>query len=256
MFFDAFLTFSWIIFIAMMAFSRIVYRKAAVTRADGRIIFDAPLFGSWIMILYIVSCSHHEVFFGCLAAAIYIACFIKKNTKETHANAILSVSAVLTAYALMTRPFLVPDNLMVSNKITFAIIALTGIAFRVIWRKHEHGAKVSSNIIFVCTFAALMMDALYFQNAGNTVFVLAVTTAILIASFFFRSKTWFSVSSIALVSIVVYSLKDFFGSLSGWVYLFAAGLILIGVAAVNEYFKQNGENVKTKLAHAFSDWTW
>ena len=101
-----------------------------------------------------------------------------------------------------------------------------------------------------------MMDALYFEDAGNTVFVLAVTTAILIASFVFRSKTWFSVSSIALVSIVVYSLKDFFGTLSGWVYLFAAGLILIGVAAVNEYCKQNGENVKTKLAHAFSDWKW
>ena len=32
--------------------------------------------------------------------------------------------------------------------------------------------------------------------------------------------------------------------------------ILIGVAAVNEYCKQKGENVKTKLAHAFSDWKW
>ena len=245
-----------IAFLVMMALSRIFYRTAAITRNEGRTVFDVPLFAAWSIIPFMLGNTAHKEFFGFLTAAIYIACFIKKNTTETQSCSILSASAVLSACALMTRPFFVPENMMISNKITFAIIALTGAAFRVIWRKHEHGAKRASNIIFVCTFAALMMDALYFEDAGNTVFVLAVTTAILIASFVFRSKTWFSVSSIALVSIVVYSLKDFFGSLSGWVYLFAAGLILIGVAAVNEYCKQNGENVKTRLAHAFSDWKW
>ena len=156
----------------------------------------------------------------------------------------------------MTRPFFVPENMMISNKITFAIIALTGAAFRVIWRKHEKGAKIASNIIFVCTFSALMIDALYFENGGNTVFVLAVTTAILIASFMIKSKVWFSVSSIAIVTIILYAAKDFLSSLSGWVYLFAAGLILIGIAAINEYYKQKGENVKSKLAGVFSDWRW
>ena len=71
-----------------------------------------------------------------------------------------------------------------------------------------------------------------------------------------RSKTWFSVSSIAIALIILYAAKDFLASLSGWVYLFAAGLILIGAAAVNEYCKQHGENMKSKLAHAFSDWEW
>jgi len=133
---------------------------------------------------------------------------------------------------------------------------MLGAAFRIIWRKHEKGAKIASNVIFISTFSALMIDALYFENAGNTVFVLAVTTAILIVSFMIKSKVWFSVSSIAIAAIILYSAKDFLGSLSGWVYLFAAGLILIGIAAINEYYKQKGENVKSKLAGVFSDWRW
>ena len=244
------------IFIVLMTVSKLCYRKSIIRKTNGRTIYDAPLLSSWLILPCIFGAGEYGTFFGLLTSAIYSACFIKKNTKEKDANILLTISAVSTTLALATRPFLVPENQMISNKITFAIVTLLGIAFRVIWRKHEQGAKMSSNLIFVCTFAALMIDALYFEDVGNTVFVLAVTTVILIASFMFRSKTWFSVSSIALVSIVVYSMKDFFASLSGWVYLFAAGLILIGIAAMNEYFKQKGENVKSKLAAAFSDWRW
>lgn len=244
------------VFLAVMGLSRFFYRNAVVYKNNEKVTFDAPFLAGWILFPYIFSGAECSDFFGLLTIAIYMACCIKKNTSETASCGILSGSAIFTAAALISRPFLVPDSQIISNKITFAIIALVGIAFRVIWRKHEHGAKLSSNIIFICTFAALMLDALYFDNAGNTVFVLAVTTAILLASFMLRSKTWFSVSSIAIALIILYAAKDFLASLSGWVYLFAAGLILIGAAAVNEYCKQHGENMKSKLAHAFSDWEW
>ena len=246
----------FLIFLAMMGISRLAYRQSAVFKKDGRTVFDAPLLSGWALIPFICDSGRYGEFFGLLTLAIYIACFIKKNTKEKKANIMLSASAILTALSLINRPFFVPTEPMISNKITFAIIAMVGVAFRFIWRKNEQAAKRSSNLIFICTFGALMMDALYFENGGNTVFVLTVTTAILIAAFMIKSKTWFSVSSIAICLMIVYSAKDFLGSLSGWVYLFAAGILLIGVASVNEYFKQRGETVRSKLAKVFSDWTW
>lgn len=243
-------------FLMLMAVSKIVFPKAIITKKDGRTIFDTALLSGWIIIPFMFELTSSDEFFVLLSLAILTACIVKKNTKDDPAAVILSIAALFGAAALFNRQFLLPENQMVASKITLAIVAMVGIAFRVIWRKHEKGAKIASNIIFVCTFSALMIDALYFENGGNTVFVLAVTTAILIASFMIKSKVWFSVSSIAIVTIILYAAKDFLSSLSGWVYLFAAGLILIGIAAINEYYKQKGENVKSKLAGVFSDWRW
>lgn len=253
---SAFVSVIFSCFLMLMAVSKIVYGSAVITKKEGRIVFDTALLSGWILIPFMDGMCHGSNFFVMLSLAIYTACFVKKNTKEDAASVLLSISAVIAAMALFNRPFLLPENEMVYNKITLAIIAMVGIAFRIIWRKHERGAKISSNIIFIGSFAALMIDALYFEDPGNTVFVLAVTTAILIVSFMVKSKTWFSASSIAIVTIVLYAAKDFLASLSGWVYLFAAGIILIGIAAMNEYYKQKGENVKSKLAGVFSDWQW
>ena len=243
-------------FLMIMAISKIVFGKAIISKKDGRIVFDTALLSGWVIIPYMMDLGNISEFFVYISAAVFTACLIKKNTKDDIASVLLSISAFLSAMALFERPFLLTENEMITNKISFAIVAMLGAAFRIIWRKHEKGAKIASNVIFISTFSALMIDALYFENAGNTVFVLAVTTAILIVSFMIKSKVWFSVSSIAIAAIILYSAKDFLGSLSGWVYLFAAGLILIGIAAINEYYKQKGENVKSKLAGVFSDWRW
>ena len=246
----------FICFLIMMAISKTVYDKAVINKKDGKITFDTALLSGWILIPFMDGYSRFDDFFILISLAVLAACFVKRNTKASVSSVLFTFSVFFTAWALLSRPFLVPDNSMIANKITLAIIAFTGTAIRVIWRRYAKVSCVISNVIYAAVFSALMIDALYYENGGNTVFVLAVTTAILIVSFMIKSKVWFSVSSIAIVTIILYAAKDFLASLSGWVYLLAAGLILIGIAAINEYYKQKGENVKSKLAGVFSGWRW
>ena len=45
-------------------------------------------------------------------------------------------------------------------------------------------------------------------------------------------------------------------ALNWWIYLFIAGVILIGLAAGNEYCKKNNETIKTSVIKKFSGWSW
>ena len=106
------------------------------------------------------------------------------------------------------------------------------------------------------SFAGLIFDAVKFHTAGNTIFVLCITTGIMILSFMTKSKTWFTASSIALAFITVYSSRKYLMTMGWWAYLFMVGIILITIASVNEYCKQKGISLKDKLALKFSDWSW
>ena len=75
-------------------------------------------------------------------------------------------------------------------------------------------------------------------------------------SFATKSKTWFSVSSVAIVTITVYATRKYFASLDWWVYLFIAGLIFIVIASLNEYLKKSGKTIGMKVSEMFSGWKW
>ena len=145
---------------------------------------------------------------------------------------------------------------MISSKITLAIVALTGLAVRFIWRHHKSAADTASNIIFVSAFAGLIIDAMRFHNAGNTIFVMAVTIVMLLIACALRSKTWFTASSAALVIITLYATRKYLMALDWWVYLFIAGIVLIGTAAFNEYCKKNGSDIRSTITGKFAGWKW
>ena len=197
-----------------------------------------------------------EIFLIKIALAVYIACFVKKKTSPDNASALLTISAVITAFALATRPFLVPGSAMISSKITLAIVALTGLAIRFIWRHHKSAADTASSIIFVSAFAGLIIDAMRFHNAGNTIFVMAVTIVMLLIACALRSKTWFTASSAALVIISLYATRKYLRALDWWVYLFIAGIVLIGTAAFNESCKHNGSDIRSTITGKFAGWKW
>ena len=41
-----------------------------------------------------------------------------------------------------------------------------------------------------------------------------------------------------------------------WIYLFLVGVILIAVAAANEFCKKKGETMKSAATKTFSGWKW
>ena len=246
----------FVVFCCMMIISRIFFKDGIIVKKDNGKKSDVIMFSAWYALMNIESDAKAGDFVCMICIALYIANFIRRKTSQKKASEMLSASAFITAVAFINRPFLIVDSEMVSSKITLAIITLIGIAYRYIWKNNPRISKILSNIIFISSFAGLINDALYFQNLSNTIFVLAVTAVILIISFTTKSKTWFSVSSVALVTITVYATRKYFVTLDWWAYLFIAGVIFIAIASLNEYLKKSGKTIKLKISEMFSGWKW
>lgn len=244
------------LFIVLIAASRLIYPEAIIKKEAGNIKTDVLLLGSWVALFCMNFIGEEGRFLVFMSTAAFIAAFAKKNTDKDVSAIILSISAFAAAVGFMLRPFLVTDSSLITSKINLGIMVLLGIAYKFIWREQKDVSKVISTIVFILSFAGLIIDGLVHPEMGNRIFVLAVTAAILILSFYAKSKTWFIASSVALVFLTVVLTAKYFKSAGWWVYLLAVGVIFIVISAINEACKKKGESMKETVTKTFSDWTW
>lgn len=244
------------LFVVLLVISRFIFPESIVAVKDKRTHTDVLLLSSWMCVVGFPTFNRLSIFLRLMALAVFLACFIKKKTNKDVAAVMLSVSAFIAALACITRPFLMSDSSIINSKITLAIIALLGLAYRFIWKQHKLASRITSEILFVIAFIGLIIDAMVFHSAANTIFVLGTTAAILLIAFYTKNKTWFAVSSIALVIITIYSTRKYFATMGWWIYLFIVGVVLIAVAAVNEYCKKKGYTMKSAASKTFSEWKW
>lgn len=244
------------LFVILIVISRILFPDGFSVKTEERTRIDVILLSSWTAVLPFPFFDRTSFFLRTIAVAVFIAGFIKRNTDKENACVMLSFSSALACFAFMTRPFLISDSSMIASKVNIAIFALLGVAYRLIWKNHPNGSKVASTVIFIISFASLIIDGLVFDDVANKIFVLAVTAGVLVFSFFVKSKTWFLASSIALVIMTVFSTIRYFNSAGWWLYLLIVGAILIAIASINEVCRKNGETMKSTVAKKFSDWTW
>lgn len=244
------------LFAVLIVISRIVFPNGFTVKKENKTLIDVILLSSWIAVMPFPFFDRTSFFLRTIALAVFLAGFIKRNTSKENACVILSFSSTIACFAFLTRPFLRPDSSMIASKVNIAIFLLLGIAYRYIWRNHPNGSKVSSTVIFIISFASLIVDGMVFDSVVNRIFVLAVTAGVLVFSFFVKSKTWFIASSLALVIMTIFSTIRYFNSAGWWLYLLIVGVIFIVIASVNEICKKNGETMKSTVAKKFSDWTW
>lgn len=244
------------LFVVLLVISRFIFPESIVAVKGKRTHTDVLLLSSWMCVVGFPTFDRLSIFLRLMALAVFLACFIKKKTNKDVAAVMLSVSAFIAAIACITRPFLMSDSSIINSKITLAIIALLGLAYRFIWKQHRLASRITSEILFVIAFIGLIIDAMVFHSAANTIFVLGTTAAILLIAFYTKNKTWFAVSSIALVIITIYSTRKYFATMGWWIYLFIVGVVLIAVAAVNEYCKKKGYTMKSAASKTFSEWKW
>lgn len=239
-----------IFFCILMAVSRIFFRESVVIKNEKNFRTDILMFASLAVM------SQTYGFFRLVMIAVFVANLIRKNTDSVKSSVLLSVSSLIMTFAFVNRPFLIVESDVISSKITLLIFAVMGISYKYIWRNNKNASLITSQVIFILDFVGLIYDALRFHTLSNTVFVLAVTAVVLVISFTSKSKTWFGVSSTALVVITLYFMEQYVTSLDWWAYLFIAGLALIAVASLNEYCRKNGTTVKSRLAEIFDGWKW
>lgn len=244
------------LFVVLVIISRIVFPDGFSVKENNRTLIDVILLSSWTAVIPFPIANRATFFLRTIALAVFIAGFVKRNTKQETACVLVSISATIACFAFMTRPFLTPDSSMIASKVNIAIFALLGAAYMIIWKNNKSISKSASTIIFVISFISLMIDGLIFDNIASRIFVLAVTAGVLILSFFLKSKTWFTVSSVSLVVLTISSTYRYFNSAGWWIYLLIVGVIFITIASVNEICRKNGETMKSKVSKTFSDWTW
>ena len=253
------LSFDMMMFMVVLIFtiiSKFCYKESIVSKNNGRTKIDSLFVTAWLAILPIFGTTRTDAFFSLMALAVFMTGFIKRDTTYERASVILTISTVMTSLAFITRPFFIPDYPEVSSKITIGIIALTGFICQKIWRRYDQTARNCANVIYILSFISLLFDAIYFDTAANTIFVMAVMTIALIISIMSRTKSWFITSATSLFIITVFATSDYLTALNWWVYLFITGVILISLAAFNEYCKKNNETLKSTVAKKFSDWNW
>lgn len=246
----------FVLVILFTALSRYFYPDAVVSRSGEKTAIDPFMTTAFIGLAASFGYTRIAAFFTFVATAVYCTGFIKKNTSNEAASMLLTFSTILTAAALVFRPFMLFDSAEVTSKITIGIIALTGTAFRIIRRRYKLPEKKASQIIYILSFIALLIDAMAFDTAGNTIFVMAIMIFVLITALISRSKTWFMTSAASLFVITVFATREYLMALNWWIYLFIAGVLLISLAAANEYCKKNNETLKSAAAKKFGNWTW
>lgn len=244
------------VIIVYVTASKFIFSEAIFSSKNGKYTIDPLYLTAWLMILSIHGGTRTSAFFVLISIAVYCAGFIRKSTKYETASVLLTVSTIFTALAFIIRPFLIPGYAEISNKITIGIIALAGFICQIVWRKYKESAKIAANIIYILSFVSLLFDAMYFDTAANTIFVMSVMVFALVVSIMARSKTWFTTSASSLFVITVFATREYLTALNWWVYLFITGMLLIALAVVNEYCKKNNETIKSSVAKKFSGWNW
>ena len=109
--------------------------------------------------------------------------------------------------------------------------------------------------IVVCMFWQ-GVDAIRSRILSDVLILGIAALVILVISFWIKSKRWFLLACITLAALLLYMTRTFWLSLAWWIYLLAAGVILITLASVNEYYKKKGEQRESRFKRLMQEWEW
>ena len=239
-----------------LMFSDKLYRK----NENGKFMADIAQFG---ILLCISSCTRESMMFSgrarlfiaLLELTVFTANLIRRSNPAWVNRAFTTAAIAIACIALAVRPFMVFESSMITMKIILAIMVLFGLAVKKIWADNEKLSKEFSQGIFMAAFLMLVADGLMNQSLLNSLIVLSVSLALFIYSFIGKSRRWFIVSAVTLVGLTLYITGDFLATVAWWAYLLIAGILLIVIAAMAEYFRQRAAKHRDE-ARFFVDWKW
>ena len=190
-----------------------------------------------------------------IALGGYFLNYYRSENKTDANRCFITLGSLMLLLSTYFRPDVLYSSSEVFNKkIDLLPIILFGMIVKYIWRDK---GKAASNAVFgihLTAFVFLIADALMNQTLANTLIVLITALTIMLISFAARSGRWFGCSAAAFGGITLYITRDFLSSIAWWVYLLAAGIILITAAAGNEYLKSQGKTIKSVTEKITNHW--
>lgn len=192
--------------------------------------------------------------FGLLLAGAVIVSFLRKENKPLSNRIIASAAMLVPVIAWQTQPFLkLPEDYVLEINIAPILLYLAAIRLLKWDKKH---IDILTFVTYIIVYAILFFHALN-GTTGNALIVMISAFVILAVSFLVRMKRWFVLSAAVIVTSAIFMSIKQWGSPAWWVYLLAAGIILITVGAVNEQKKKSADGgAAGKITRFMSEWTW
>lgn len=234
--------------------SFLFYRKSVFERS--RRDCDGFAFSRLIGLAAYFSYVYGEIseWFGLLLAGAVIVSFLRKENKPFSNRIIASVAMLVPVIAWQTQPFLkLPEDYVLEINIAPILLYLAAIRLLKWDKKH---IDILTFVTYIIVYAILFFHALN-GTTGNALIVMISAFVILAVSFLVRMKRWFVLSAAVIVTSAIFMSIKQWGSPAWWVYLLAAGIILITVGAVNEQKKKSADGgAAGKITRFMSEWTW
>lgn len=206
----------------------------------------------------IISCTFNYCAFW-TSMIVYAAGYIKRTENKNHDRAIVTYMSALLAPVVWTQNlFEIPDNLSYEFKMLPLFVFSAVIAF--LWKENE---KSADTISFVITFIAVILlgfDAMLTEIASDAIIIILISLILLRYAFMRKRKKWLVLSVSTIVFITLYMMKPLMNRFNWWFFLLLVGIILIAIAAGNEYSKQNNatlfKSIKNKATVFLHEWKW
>lgn len=234
--------------------SFLFYRKSVFERS--RRDCDGFAFSRLIGLAAYFSYVYGEIseWFGLFLAGAVIVSFLRKENKPLSNRIIASVAMLVPVIAWQTQPFLkLPEDYVLEINIAPILLYLAAIRLLKWDKKH---IDILTFVTYIIVYAILFFHALN-GTTGNALIVMISAFVILAVSFLVRMKRWFVLSAAVIVTSAIFMSIKQWGSPAWWVYLLAAGIILITVGAVNERKKKSADGgAAGKITRFMSEWTW
>lgn len=242
--------------------SYVLHRNALWEKRDGKLYIDQLAFSRFFgLIAYFESCPYYKDgsrWCGIFAVALCLLTLCRKNQKDGFKRWIYTISAFAPVIAFLSQPFFeMPEIISLEMKIVPVLLYLTAI--RLIWKNRTETLDKITFIAYIASYVILFFGALDSGKIADGLIIMIAALAMLLFSFCVKKKKWFVLSVSVLATTALFMSRSFWASLAWWVYLLAAGLLLIAIGAANELKKQSADKnsaFKEKLTRFMSEWTW
>lgn len=231
--------------LAQFAIGRLFYRKHIFSKKGVDYLSFMPL----VMVFGL----DNSDYLGMLVF-LTIALMIFNFTGRTRipARIVASIALIPAAAALISQPFINLSDVYMTEFILAVILADAAVIRFLIKPAEDVVLKYSwFGIVALC----LTIEGISAAISGET-FDLIVTGVsagiIFLFSFIQKSRLWFILGVVSIIGIAIYLSATFWSSMAWLLYLLIAGIIMIVIAAGNEWRKRHSSEGR-KL---FKEWKW
>ncbi len=225
---------------------------------DGLLRFsDAFTLSAFAAAVMLLSCGKEKpVWFGILFCAVLFVLLHRPKNNRVFDQSVLTLSALCIMPLWWMQPFFTVPDIIRTECALVPPVAVLALLY-LIHRRHRRIIDIFSFITAIADLVILFFDAANTGYAADAVLLGAVILCILALSFIFRQKRWFVLAVVSAAAEALLMTLKLWDNRTWWIYLLAAGVILLSVGISNEMKKKRIEKgIKTKLETVMEEWTW